>query len=215
VGELLGRRLRELKRTPDELAEAAHVPPGYINDLIAGRRRPPLPGRTDVYERMTPFLKLGRNDLVACARAERAGTPDGIPGRPDERVERLLLALCEPATAARLAERFQEDSTEVLGFIQRLLDVAQGAVRRTLNDVVALRASAIQRGVPYVELRLRILDFLDATPDSLTPGDVSEFIQPMIGSWDVDLETGVLRVVLRTTEQREKPRRRPAAGPGW
>jgi len=217
VGDLLGRRLQELKRSPDELAEAAHVPPKYIHDLISGRRRPPLPGRTDVYERMTPFLKLGRNDLITCARAERAnGDPADAPRGPGVQVERLLMGLCEPATAARFKQRRgSRNAAEFAGFIQRLLDVAQGAVRRLLGDVVALRVNASQRGVGYLEMRLKILEFLDASPDTLTPADYAEFIQPMIGLWDVDLETGVLRVVLRTSEQRERARRRPASNAGW
>jgi len=45
VGELVRRRLRELKRTPRELADAVQVSEIYIADLVAGRRRPPAPGR--------------------------------------------------------------------------------------------------------------------------------------------------------------------------
>src|ERR1044071_5493559 len=73
VGELVRRRLRELKRTPRELAEAVQVSEVYIADLVAGRRRPPAPGRMDVYAPMTKFLKLHRNDLPTCAKAERDG----------------------------------------------------------------------------------------------------------------------------------------------
>jgi len=47
VGELVRRRLRELKRTPRELADAVQVSEIYIADLVAGRRRPPAPGRMD------------------------------------------------------------------------------------------------------------------------------------------------------------------------
>ena len=63
VSQLMRRRLKELQRTPRELAEAVQVPETYIADLLAGRRRPPAPGRTDVYDRMTKFLRLHRNDL--------------------------------------------------------------------------------------------------------------------------------------------------------
>jgi len=63
VGELVRRRLRELKRSPRELADAVQVSEIYIADLVAGRRRPPAPGRMDVYAPMTKFLKLHRNDL--------------------------------------------------------------------------------------------------------------------------------------------------------
>src|SRR5881296_1614259 len=95
VGLLMRRRLRELKRTPRELAEAVQVPETYIADLLAGRRRPPAPGRTDVYDRMTKFLRLHRNDLPTCARAEREGDTGGHR-RPDVKVRDLLLALCDP-----------------------------------------------------------------------------------------------------------------------
>src|SRR5216117_3060958 len=40
VGELVRRRLRELKRTPRELADAVQVSEVYISDLVAGRRPP-------------------------------------------------------------------------------------------------------------------------------------------------------------------------------
>ena len=40
VSQLVRRRLRELKRTPRELAEAVKVSEEYISDLVAGRRRP-------------------------------------------------------------------------------------------------------------------------------------------------------------------------------
>ncbi|MBI4500528.1 MAG: hypothetical protein HY700_05145, partial [Gemmatimonadetes bacterium] len=46
VSELLRERLKETKRSAAELAEAVEVPEEYIDQLIAGRRRPPLPSRT-------------------------------------------------------------------------------------------------------------------------------------------------------------------------
>jgi len=81
VGELVRRRLRELKRTPRELADAVQVSEIYIADLVAGRRRPPAPGRMDVYAPMTKFLKLHRNDLPTCAKAERTARPRASAGR--------------------------------------------------------------------------------------------------------------------------------------
>src|SRR5437870_12130721 len=95
VGQLLRRRLRELKRTPRELADAVNVSEDYMADLVAGRRRPPAPGRTDLYAPMTKFLRLHRNDLPTCARAERAAGPAGRR-RPDAEVSRQVLELCLP-----------------------------------------------------------------------------------------------------------------------
>lgn len=212
VRELLRRRLREIGRSPAELAAAVQVPPEYIDDLIAGRRRPPLPGRTDLYERMTSFLKLGRNDLALCARAERGDAENGGGAHPPPAVRRLLLELCEPATARALDQRRTKSANERLtGLFARLLDVAQGAVRRVLEDQVTLRVAAERSGTGYLAMRLKVLEFLDATPDTLTPAHVTDFLRPRVALWDVDLESGVLRVVLRSQEPRHAQRRRPAA----
>ena len=63
-------------------------------------------------------------------------------------------------------------------------------------------------------MRLRVLEFLDATPDTVTLDHLAEFVQPRIARWDVDLPTGVLRVVLRAQEPRERVRRAPAGRSG-
>ena len=212
VGELLRRRLREMKRSPEELAQAVEVPTEYIDDLIAGYREAPLPGRTDVYERMTSFLRLGRRDLAACTRAERASAAPAGPSGPRGEVRRLLLALCEPGTAQELERRRSRGgSAELVDLFRRLLDVAQGAVRRVLDDHIGLRVAAAARGSSYVAMRLKVLDFLDATPGTLTASALTEFLQPRIARWDVELETGVIRVVLRPWERSPSPPKGRAA----
>jgi hypothetical protein len=198
VGELLRRRLQEIGRSPEELAEAVAVPAKYIDDLIAGDRRPPLPERTDIYPKMTSFLQLGHNDVVSCARAERADAAPPRAAGPGASVRGLLLALCEPATARQLEQRrARRGGAELAGFIQRLLDVTQGAVRRVLDDQIRLRLAAVEGGSTYLEMRFKVLEFLDATADTLTAEDLIAFLRPRIARWDVDLETGVLRVVLQ------------------
>ena len=214
VGDLLRQRLKELKRTSKDLAEALEVPPSYIDDLISGRRRAPLPGRTDLYERMTSFLRLGRNDLINKARAERAGSAtEGVV--PQAEVRKLLLELCEPATAKQLERRRTRSGWgELSSLLERVVGVTQGAVRRTLDDQIGLRLSASHSGRSYEDMRLRVLEFLDATPDTVTLDHLAEFVQPRIARWDVDLPTGVLRVVLRAQEPRERTRRAPAGARG-
>ena len=97
VRALLRKRLKEINRSSQELAEAAQVPAEYVDDLIGGRRRPPMPGRTDIYERMTTFLKLGRNALAQCARAEdrflRAQVALVLNAWDGEQIEPTLLRL--------------------------------------------------------------------------------------------------------------------------
>jgi hypothetical protein len=215
VGDLLRQRLKELKRSSRDLAEALEVPTPYIDDLISGRRRAPLPGRTDLYERMTSFLRLGRNDLINRARAERAGSA-AESAVPQAEVRKLLLEMCEPATAKQLERRRARagGAAELSSLLERVVGVTQGAVRRTLDDQIGLRLSASHSGRSYEDMRLRVLEFLDATPDTVTLDHLAEFVQPRIARWDVDLPTGVLRVVLRAQEPRERVRRAPAGRSG-
>lgn len=206
VGQLLRARLREVKRSTQELAEAIQVPPHYVDELIEGSRRPPHPERTDIYGPMTTFLRLGRQEIVSNARAERAEAraTGARPARAE--VRRMLLALCEPRTARRLQQRrSRRGGAELTDLFERLLDITQGSVRRMLDDHMALRRVAATQASTYMDVRFRLLEFLDATPATLTADDLVEFLQPRISRWDVDAATGVLRVVLRPQINRPRP----------
>jgi hypothetical protein len=197
VGALMRQRLVEIGKSAAELAEAIGVPPEYVEELIVGSRRPPLPGRTDIYLKMTSFLRLGRSEVTSRAIAERASEPPTGRTVPRARVRELVMALCEPKTAKKLEQRrTKTGDTEMAGFVQRLLDVAQGSVRRALDDQVGLRVEAQARGTTYPAMRLRVLEFLDVTADTLSAEDLVQFVQPRILRWDVDFDTGVLRVVM-------------------
>ena len=58
VAQLILRRLKELQRTPSDLARALQVPESYVSDLLAGRRLPPGPNRSDVYTPISKFVAL-------------------------------------------------------------------------------------------------------------------------------------------------------------
>jgi hypothetical protein len=199
VSQLVRRRLRELKRTPRELAEAVKVSEAYMSDLVAGRRPPPAPGRTDLYVPMAKFLRLHRNDLPTCARVERA--QEGVGRRrPDPEVWKLVLELCDPARQRSFGRRLAKgDGADLAAVIVgRLLEVAQGFVRRQLEDEVGLRVAATRDGCTYLEARMRLLEFLDVGADSLTADDCEEFVLPRIAAWDIELETRAMRIVLRS-----------------
>jgi hypothetical protein len=202
VGELVRRRLRELKRTPRELAEAVQVSEIYIADLVAGRRRPPAPGRMDVYAPMTKFLKLHRNDLPTCAKAERDGETKS-KRRPNPEVRDQFLGLClDQARARNLGRRLSRKDGVMLErvIVGRLLEVAQGFVRRQLDDDVGIRIAASREGCSYLEWRMKLMEFLDATPEGLTPADSAEFVRPRIAGWEIDLDTHAMRIVLRSQD---------------
>ncbi|HEX4575215.1 MAG TPA: helix-turn-helix transcriptional regulator [Gemmatimonadales bacterium] len=199
VSQLVRRRLRELKRTPRELAEAVKVSEEYMSDLVAGRRRPPAPGRTDLYVPMAKFLRLHRNDLPTCARVERA--TDGLgQRRPDPTVWKLVLERCDPARLRAFARRVAKaDGVELEAVIVgRLLEVSQGFVRRKLEDEVGLRVAATRDGCTYLDARMRLLEFLDTCADTLTPPECEEFVLPRIAAWDIEVDTRAMKIVLRS-----------------
>jgi hypothetical protein len=198
VGQLVRRRLRELKRTPRELAEAVQVSEDYIVELVAGRRRPPAPGRIDLYAPMARFLRLHRNDLPTCARVERSAEP-AARRRPDPAVWKLLFELCEPRKARLLARQLAKPEGGALEhlIVGRLLEVAQGFVARRLEDEVGMRVAATREGRSYLDMRMRLLEFLDSSPDTITVADCEDFVRNRIVFWDLDLETRAMRIVLR------------------
>jgi Fe-S cluster assembly iron-binding protein IscA len=125
-------------------------------------------------------------------------------------VRERLLELCEPAKARlvnrRLAGKKGNVALEIL-IAQRLLEIAQGFVRRQLDDEVGIRVAASREGCSHIEMRLRLIDFLDATPDSLTLSDHEVFVRPRIAAWDIDLETHAMRIVLRSHEPEPRQQR--------
>lgn len=201
VGDLVRRRLRELGRTQEELAAALDLPEVYVADLVAGRRRPPAVAQTDLYDGMTRFLRLHRNDLLLCARAER-GEEVMDRRRAGRRVRELLFALCEPSRARVIARRIARPGGGELEhvIVDRLLAVAKGFARRQLEDEFGVRVAARRAGLRPAELRLQLIDFLDTTATTLTPEDVVDFVQPRLSAWDIDLETRAMRIVLRSAE---------------
>jgi hypothetical protein len=81
---------------------------------------------------------------------------------------------------------------------QRLLELVQASVR---HDTLAYRAT-MRPGRNHVTMRGRVFEFLDATIDALNVSDFEEFVRPRVASWDMDRDTGVLRVVFSGREQR-------------
>jgi transcriptional regulator with XRE-family HTH domain len=54
------QRLKELGLEQRDLAEAAQVTESYISQLLTRKKAPPATNRTDIYEKMSTFLRLPR-----------------------------------------------------------------------------------------------------------------------------------------------------------
>src|SRR3989475_12447615 len=111
---------------------------------------------------MTKFLRLHRNDLPTCARAERAAAE--AAGRPDPEVCRQVLELCAPERQRVLQRRFARPEGAELerGIVGRVPLVAQGVVNRKLRDEVGVGVAAVRAGGTYPQARMPLLGVLES-----------------------------------------------------
>ena len=68
---LIRQRLEDLGLEQKDLAAAAQVTESYISQLLARKKAPPSPKRTDIYEKLGKVLKLPRAELAKLADLER------------------------------------------------------------------------------------------------------------------------------------------------
>src|SRR5207244_4555024 len=73
----------------------------------------------------------------------------------------------------------------------------EGFVDRRLEDEGGMRVAATREGRSYLDMRMRLLEFLDASADTITVADCEDFVRNRIVFWDIELETRAMRIVLR------------------
>jgi hypothetical protein len=79
---------------------------------------------------------------------------------------------------------------------QKLLDVTKHVAKEELKNENWLRAVAKLRDASYEELRAVILEFLDTDVFNISPEHCSAFMDPLIASWDIQLESFDMEVAL-------------------
>src|ERR1700730_3508450 len=93
------QRLEELDLEQRDLAAAAEVTESYISQLLTGKKLPPEPGRTDIYDKIGKFLKLPAGKLARLADRQRKGAVKRnlqVPPKPlFKEVRELVLRKCE------------------------------------------------------------------------------------------------------------------------
>src|SRR6266480_5482543 len=98
VCSVIKRRLEELGLEQKDLATAAEVTESYVSQLLARKKLPPAPDRTDIYEKMAKFLKLPSDRLSNLAdhqRREELKRNLGDPPAPLYRgIRELILRKC-------------------------------------------------------------------------------------------------------------------------
>jgi transcriptional regulator with XRE-family HTH domain len=199
---VIKRRLEKLGLEQKDLAAAAEVTESYISQLLARKKLPPAPDRTDIYEKMAKFLKLPSDRLSKLAdhqRREELKRNLGDPPAPLFReIRELILRKCVPGKEKQVRAIFEKQPFgELERFVtQKLLDVIKNVAKQELNSENWLHVVARLTGRSYEQLRVTLLEFLDTDVFNLSPENCISFLDPLIESWDVDLTTFGMEIVL-------------------
>ena len=202
VSLLIKQRLKELGLEQKDLAAAAQVTESYISQLLARKKAPPAPGRTDIYEKIGKVLRLPSGELSNLAelqRKEELRKKVAEPPRPlFKECRELILRKCDSARQKEVRRIFEKEPFGELERLvtQKLLDVAQGVAKEELRSEEWLRLMAQLSGRSYEQMRVAILEFLDTDVFNVSVGTCISFLDPIIDSWDIDLKTFGMEVVL-------------------
>ena len=202
VSLVIRQRLEEFGLEQRELARAAQVTESYISQLLTRRKVPPAPNRTDIYEKMDKFLKLPSGELARLADVQRKQelkrelTHEPTPLFRE--VRELILRKCRADKETHVRAIFE---TQPFGELERLvtkqlLDVVKGVAKEELGNEYWLRMVAELGGRSYEEMRVIVLEFLDTDIFHLSRENCIAFLEPLIESWDIDLATFALDIVL-------------------
>jgi transcriptional regulator with XRE-family HTH domain len=199
---LIRQRLAELGLEQKDLAAAAQVTESYISQLLARKKLPPAPERTDIYDKMSRALKLPPGTLSTLAdvqRKEELKRSLGDPPAPLFReVRELILQKCSPSREAEIRGIFEKQTFGELERLvtQKLLDVVKRVAREELDSENWLRLVARLAGRSYEDMRVSVLEFLDTDIFNLSVANCVSFLDPLIESWDLDLSSFGMEIVL-------------------
>ncbi len=195
VSLLIKQRLRELGVEQKDLAAAAQVTDSYISQLLARKKAPPAPERTDIYEKIGQFLKLPSGELSRLAEIQRRQEwkkkVADLPRPLFKQGRDLILRKCDPDRRDEIRRIFEKEAFGELERLvtQKILDVAQGLAREELGNESWLRSMARLSGRSFEQMRVAILEFLDCDIFQVSIEGCVSFLDPMIDSWDIDLKT--------------------------
>ena len=202
VASVIRHRLNELGVGQRALAAAAQVTESYVSQLLGGKKTPPAPSRTDIYQKMGEFLKLPGGELARLAdlqRKEALKKKLADPPRPlFQGFRELMLRKCAPGKQEEVRAIFEKEPFGELERLvtQKLLDVAKRVAKEELESENWVRLVARMSGRTYEQMRVTILEFLETDVFHVSVVNWVSFLDPLIESWDVDLLTFGMEIVL-------------------
>ncbi|MGO9272041.1 MAG: helix-turn-helix domain-containing protein [Terriglobia bacterium] len=199
---VIKHRLEELGFEQRDLASAAEVTESYISQLLTRKKAPPSPGRTDIYDKMGRFLKLPNGELAKLAdlqRQEELRRKLADPPTPlFQGVRGLVLRKCKVDKQKQIRVIFEKQPFGELERLvtQKLLDVVKKVAREELQSENWLHLVARLSDRSYEDMRVAILEFLDTDVFHVSIENCVSFLEPLIESWDIDLATFGIEIVL-------------------
>jgi transcriptional regulator with XRE-family HTH domain len=207
------QRMEELGLEQKDLAAEAEVTESYISQLLTRTKAPPAPERTDIYSKLEKALKLPRGRLSSLAdlqRKEELKRKIVEPPAPLFREARqLILRKCAPEKREQVRAIFEKQPFGELERLvtQKVLDVAKRLASQELHREEWLHSFARLSHRLYEDVRVSILEFLDTDIFHLSDENCIAFLDPMIESWDVDLATLGIEIILNRRLVPGEPKR--------
>jgi transcriptional regulator with XRE-family HTH domain len=202
IALLIRNRLKELGLGQRTLARSANVTESYISQLLTQKKLPPAPNRTDMYEKIGRALQLPQGQLAKLAdqqRREQLRKRLGDQPTPLLRnVRELILRKCHPRKTTQIRSIFEKQHFgELERFVtQKLLSVVKSAAQQELDNPAWVRKVARLSKKRYPQMRVTVLEFLNTTIFDLSNESCIAFLDPLIESWDIDLATFCIEIVL-------------------
>jgi transcriptional regulator with XRE-family HTH domain len=202
VPSVIRQRLTDLGIEQRELATSAQVTESYISQLLTRKKDPPAPNRTDIYDKMEHFLRLPQGELSKLADLQRKEALQRQLGDPltplFKEVRALILRKCAPDNERHMRSIFEKQPFGELERLvtQKLLEVVQRVAKEELGNEAWLRQVAQLSARSYEQMRVTVLEFLDTDIFNLSVEHCVSFIEPLIESWDIDLATFGMEIVL-------------------
>jgi len=210
---VIKHRLEELGLEQRDLANAAEVTESYISQLLTRKKAPPSPSRTDIYDKMGRFLKLPTGELAKLADLqlqEELKRKLADPPTPlFQGVRELVLRKCDPDRQQQVRVIFEKQPFGELERLvtQKVLDVVKRVAKEELQSENWLHLVARLSDRSYEDMRVAILEFLDADVFDVSIENCVSFLEPLIESWDIDLATFGVEIVLNRRVAPGHPKR--------
>jgi transcriptional regulator with XRE-family HTH domain len=185
-----------------DLARAAQVTESYISQLLTRKKAPPAPDRTDLYDRIGKVLKFRHGELARLAGLQRREalkkTLGEAPTPLFKEVRELILRKCRPTRQTHVRPIFEKQPFGELERLitQKLLDVVKRLAREELQNERWIRLVARLSHRRYDQMRVLVLEFLDTDIFNLSAEQCVAFLDPLIESWDIDLVTFGMEIIL-------------------